>query len=80
MKYKYLSIFKLPGSYLGLFIGFIASLQIKNNRMFLLEGRTDLYCDWSPIKELSCSNLALITIILFLVIGFMAGGLIQLKK
>ncbi len=61
-------------------IGFIASLQIKNNRMFLLEGGTDLDCNWSPIKELPCSNLALVSIVLFLVIGFMVGGLVHGKN
>jgi hypothetical protein len=80
MKYRYLCIFKLSGSYIGLFIGFIASLQIKNNRMFLLEGRTDIDCEWNLIKELSCSNLALLSIILFLVIGFVVGGLVHEKN
>jgi hypothetical protein len=80
MKYRCLYIFKLSGSYVGLFIGFIASLQIKNNRMFLLEGRTDFDCNWNLAKELSCSNLALVNIILFLVIGFIAGGLIHRKN
>ncbi len=65
---------------MGLLVGFIASLQIKNNRMFLLEGKTDLDCNWSPIEGLSCSNLTIVSIILFLVIGFIIGGLVQGKN
>jgi hypothetical protein len=76
---KNLNIFKLPGSYIGLVVGFIASLQIKNNRMFLLEGKRDFVCDWNPIKELSCSNLILINIVLFLMIGFLIGGFVHKK-
>lgn len=71
--------FKLLGSYIGFFIGLIASLQIKNNRMFLLEGKTDFDCNWNLIKGLSCSDLALINIILFLAIGFVLGGIIHKK-
>lgn len=80
MKRQNISIFRLPGSYIGLFIGMIISLQIKNNRMFLLEGRTDFDCNWNLLKELSCSNLALISIILFLITGFVVGGFIHKKQ
>lgn len=80
MKCQYLHIFKLSGSYIGLFIGFIFALQFKMNRMFLLEGVRDFNCDWNPIKGLFCSNLALISIILFLVIGFVVGGIIHKKN
>ncbi len=80
MKYQHLCIFKLSGSYVGLLIGFIASLQIKNNRMFLLEGRTDINCIWNPIKELPCFSWALVSIILFLVVGFIVGGIIHGKN
>jgi len=60
-----LSIF----NYIGLFIGFIASLQLKNNRMFLLEGKTDFDC---MIRGLPCPALS---IVLFLLIGFVIGGI-----
>ncbi len=80
MKKSKPSIFRLPGSYIGLFIGLIISLQIKNNRMFLLEGRTDLDCAWIPIKGLSCSNLTLISIILLLAAGFIIGGFIHKRQ
>ena len=79
MKYRCLYIFKLPGSYIGLFIGLIFALQFKTNRMFLLEGSRDFSCDWNPIKGLSCSHLVMISIILLLVVGFVIGGIINKK-
>jgi hypothetical protein len=79
-KNNYLIIFKLWGSYFGLFIGFIFALQIKMNRMFLIEGSREFDCIWKPIQGLSCSDLALINIILFLLIGFFVGGLIHRNK
>ncbi len=79
MKNKFLCVFKLSGSYVGLFIGFIFALQFKMNRMFLLEGSRDFNCAWNPIKELSCYHLAPINIILFLVVGFVIGGFIHKK-
>lgn len=80
MKYKFLCVFKLFGSYVGLFVGFIFALQFKMNRMFLLEGSRDFNCDWNPIKKLPCSHLALISIVLFLVAGFIIGGFIHKKS
>ncbi len=77
---KHLHIFKLPGSYVGLLGGLVASLQIKSNRMFLLEGRVDDHCGWGLIRELSCSYLALINIVLFLALGFIVGGFIHKKS
>jgi len=77
---NYLIIFKLWGSYVGLYIGLIFALQIKMNRMFLIEGSREFDCIWKPIQGLSCSNLALINIILFLLIGFFVGGLIHRNK
>ena len=65
---------------MGLFIGFIISLQSRNNRMFLLEGARDLDCNWNPVQNLSCSDLTLINIILFLAVGFMLGGIIHKKS
>ena len=79
MKYRCLYVFKLPGSYIGLFIGFIFALQFKMNRMFLLEGSRDFSCNWNPIKGLSCSHLVIVSIILFLVFGFVTGGFVHKK-
>jgi Ni,Fe-hydrogenase I cytochrome b subunit len=79
-KNNYLIIFKLWGSYLGLCIGLIFALQIKMNRMFLIEGSREFDCIWNPIQGLTCSDLALINIILFLLTGFVVGGLIHKNK
>jgi len=77
---SYFVIFKLWGSYLGLYIGLIFALQIKMNRMFLIEGSREFDCIWNPIQGLTCSDLALINIILFLLTGFVVGGLIHKNK
>jgi Ni,Fe-hydrogenase I cytochrome b subunit len=77
---SYLVIFKLWGSYLGLYIGLIFALQIKMNRMFLIEGSREFDCILNPIQGLTCSDLALINIILFLLTGFVVGGLIHKNK
>ncbi len=62
-----LDIFKFPGSYAGFLVGLILVLQIKSNRMFLLEGSQDF-------------NFFTITNIIFLMIaGFVIGGLINKK-
>ncbi len=79
MKREYFLLFKTSGSYIGLFVGFIFSLQIEMNRIFLLEGKRDFDCYLNLKSGLSCSSLALISIIFFLVCGFIAGGLIQKK-
>ena len=79
MKQQKFYIFKAPGSYIGLFIGFIFSLQIEMNRLFLLEGKRDFGCSWIFQSDFFCSNLAPINIIFFLIFGFAVGGLIQKK-
>ncbi len=79
MKQQKFFIFKALGSYVGLFVGLIFSLQIKMNRLFLLEGKRDFDCQWIIKSDLVCSNLALINIIFFLIFGFVVGGLIQRK-
>jgi hypothetical protein len=76
----YFIIFKLLGSYLGLFIGLIFALQIKMNRMFLIEGSREFDCIWNPTQNLTCPDLALINIILFLLTGFVVGGLIHKNR
>ncbi len=72
-------MFKSPGAYIGLFVGLILSLQIKNNRMFLLEGQRDLECNYNPTNFLSCADLSLIIIILCLLAGFIIGGIVYRK-
>jgi hypothetical protein len=79
MKRNCFFLFKSAGGYIGLLVGFILSLQIKMNRIFLLEGGRDFDCYWGSKSGFSCSNLALSIIILFLILGFIAGGLIQKK-
>ncbi len=60
------NIFKAKESYIGLFLGFIISLQFKTNRMFLLEGVID--------------NSAIFSIILFCLLGFLGGYYFHLKN
>jgi hypothetical protein len=79
-KGNYWIILKLWGSYVGLYIGLILALQIKMNRMLLIEGSREFDCIWKPIQSLTCPDLALINIVLFLLIGFLAGGLIHRNK
>ncbi len=80
IKNKQINIFKLWGIYAGLFAGLLIALQFKINRMYLLEGARELDCVWKPIKNLSCSDWALLNIILFLLAGFLIGGLIHIKN
>lgn len=71
------NIFKLGGSYLGLFVGFIASIQIKISRLLVTEGVTEADCAFKPISSISCPNLALTIILVFCLLGFLIGGLIH---
>ncbi len=66
MNQKSRSILKVKESYFGLFLGFIASLQIKSNRMFLLEGEYN--------------NGSLFSIVLICLFGFFLGYYFYLKN
>ena len=68
------NIFKLHGSYLGLFVGFIVALQFKVNRMYILEGIREFECAWKPVKGSDCSDWVLLGIIILLLVSFFIGG------
>lgn len=79
MKKQTNNFFKLGGSYLGLFLGFIASLQLKIIRLFFYGDLQESNCLWSPFKNLSCYNLVLFLIMIFLISGFILGGITHKK-
>lgn len=76
---KNLELFKLKGSYIGLIVGFIASLQTRIVRLFLIySGLDELKCGLRNI-EVNCYIYATLLIIIFVIVGFLIGGIIEMR-
>jgi hypothetical protein len=70
-------LFRTGGSYLGAWIGLIASLQIKITRMLLYGELTQDSCN--GFLGVDCRLLVLTNVFLFVLVGFLVGGLIHQK-
>ncbi len=80
MSKKDINIFKLGGSYLGLFASFIFILQIRVFRVLFLEGVAEDNYFCNLCEGIPCNNLLLAFVFLFLVMGFVVGGFCHKKK
>lgn len=60
-------------SYVGAIVGFVAALQITISRMLITGELTEAECGWNPPFGLSCSQTALLLLILLVIAGFLIG-------